>query len=97
MVQGLAEGLILVVSLFPFPGFFSLMIIIGAFLSWVSPDPSNPVVQTIYGISEPLVSPFRRFIPSLGGLDFSPWIALICYNFLGKLVLGLIVELVNVF
>jgi len=95
IVQGLAEGLILVLSLFPFPGFFSLMIIIGVFLSWVSPDPSNPIVQAIYGISEPLLSPFRRFIPSLGGLDFSPWIALICYNLLGKIGMQLILELMT--
>ncbi len=91
--HGLAEGLILVLSLFPFPGFFSLMILIGVFLSWVSPDPSNPVVQAIYGISEPLLSPFRRFVPLLGGLDISPIIALFCYNILAKIGLQLIVEL----
>ncbi len=68
-----------------FPGFFSIVIIIGALLSWVSPDPYNPIVQTIYSISEPLLEPFRRFVPYLGGLDISPILALICFQVLGKL------------
>ena len=83
VVHGFGEGLILVLALFPFPGFFSLVIIIGALLSWVSPDPSNPVVQAIYGVSEPLLDPFRRFVPLLGGLDLSPIVALLCFQILG--------------
>ena len=83
ILHGLGEGLIIVFGLFP--GFFSLVIFIGVMLSWVSPDPNNPIVQAIYGISEPLLIPFRRFIPSLGGLDISPILALICYQVLGRL------------
>ena len=80
---GLGEGLLLIIGLFPFPGFFSVIIIVGAVLSWVSPDPSNPIVQAIYGISEPLLAPFRRIIPHLGGLDISPILALLCFQILG--------------
>ena len=87
---GLGEGLRLVVGLFIFPGFFYLVIIAGVLLSWVSPDPSNPIVQAIYGISEPLLRPFRRFVPLFGGLDFSPLIALFCYQVLGRLALRII-------
>jgi YggT family protein len=85
MLYGLGEGLILFLALFPFPGFFSVVIIIGALLSWVSPDPSNPVVQAIYGISEPLLAPFRRVVPLLGGLDISPILALLCFQIIGGL------------
>lgn len=85
LVQGFADGLMLVLGLFTFPGFFSLVIVAGAVLSWVSPDPSNPIVQAIYGISEPLLSPFRRFVPLLGGIDFSPIAAIFCYQILGGL------------
>ena len=81
-LYGIGKGLMLVVGLFP--GFFSILIIIGALLSWVSPDPSNPVVQAIYGISEPLLRPFRRFVPLLGGLDLSPIFALLCFQILGR-------------
>jgi len=82
-LYGIGEGLMLGVGLFT--GFFSILIIIGALLSWVSPDPSNPVVQAIYGVSEPLLRPFRRFVPLLGGLDVSPIFALLCFQILGRL------------
>jgi YggT family protein len=81
---GLVEGLFLTLGLFPFPGFFSLIIIVGALLSWVSPDPSNSIVRAIYGISEPLLYPFRRLVPTLGGLDISPILALLCFQILGS-------------
>lgn len=81
LLRSFIEGLILIIDLFP--GFFTIIIIVGALLSWVSPDPYNPVVQTIYGISEPLLEPFRKLIPSLGGLDISPIIAILCFQVLG--------------
>jgi YggT family protein len=90
-IEGFGEGLLLVVGLFP--GFFSLIIIVGALLSWVSPDPYNPVVQAIYGISEPLLRPFRRFVPLLGGLDVSPVVAILCFQILGRFGQQLIIGL----
>jgi YggT family protein len=65
--------------------FFTLVIIAGALLSWVSPDPYNPIVQAIYSISDPLLMPFRRVIPSLGGIDFSPIFAIIALQVAGHL------------
>jgi YggT family protein len=91
--QGLGEGLILFLRLFP--GFFSVVIIIGVLLSWVSPDPYNPIVQTIYSISEPLLAPFRRFVPILGGLDISPIFALLCFQFLGKIGQQLVARIIG--
>ena len=82
---GFVEGFLLVLNLFPFPGFFSLVIIVGALLSWVNPDPSNSIVRAIYGISEPLLQPFRRFVPNLGGFDISPIVALFCFQLIGSL------------
>jgi YggT family protein len=78
---GIAESLVLIIELFP--GFFSLVILVSVLLSWVSPSPYNPVVQTIYGISEPLLAPFRRIIPPIAGLDLSPLAALFCFQILG--------------
>jgi YggT family protein len=80
----IAEGLVLIIELFP--GFFSMVILVGVFLSWVSPSPYNPVVQTIYGISEPLLMPFRRIIPPIAGLDLSPVAALLCFQFIGGFI-----------
>lgn len=91
--HSMAEGLILIISLFP--GFFSMVIIVGALLSWVSPDPYNPVVQTIYGITEPLLAPFRKLIPNLGGLDVSPIVALLCFQIIGGLLQKMIADLMR--
>ena len=55
--------------------FFS---IIGAvILSWVAPNSPNSVLKIIEEISDKLLAPIRKFIPALGGLDFSPIFALI--------------------
>ena len=61
----------------------------------MSPDPYNPVVQTIYGISEPLLDPFRKFIPNLGGLDISPIIALLCFQLAGGALKQIIISVIG--
>jgi YggT family protein len=59
------------------------LIIIRALISWVNPDPLNPIVQFLYKTTEPLLSPFRRLIPMYNvGIDFSPIFALIVIWFL---------------
>jgi len=52
--------------------FFSWVIIIGALMSWLNPDPRNPIVQLIRLMSEPINRPFRKIIPNIGGIDISP-------------------------
>ena len=88
ILRSVIEGLRLIIGLFS--GFFTIVIIVGALLSWVSPDPYNPVVQTIYGISEPLLAPFRKIIPNLGGLDISPIAAILCFQIIGNQLDGLL-------
>jgi len=59
------------------------LIIIRALISWVNPDPFNPIVQFLYKTTEPLLAPFRRIIPMHNmGLDLSPIFALIVIWFL---------------
>lgn len=59
------------------------LIIIRAVLSWVSPDPYNAIVQFIERVTEPVLAPFRRLIPTYKlGLDLSPMIALLFLYFL---------------
>ena len=52
--------------------FFLLFIIVGAVLSWFSPDPNNMLVKIINGVVEPVLAPFRERIPNFGGPDISP-------------------------
>jgi YggT family protein len=59
-----------------------IVIIARAVLSWVSPDPYNPIVRMINQMSEPILFPIRRRVPYFGGIDWSPIIALIAIIFL---------------
>ena len=54
----------------------------GVILSWVSPQNSNPAVQLIEEMSNKTLSPIRKYVPSAGGLDFSPIFILILVNLL---------------
>jgi YggT family protein len=59
------------------------IIIARAVISWVSPDPFNPVVRFLSMITEPVLYPIRRRLPiSLGGIDFSPIIVILAIIFL---------------
>jgi len=59
-----------------------LVVIARAVLSWVSPDPYNPIVRVIIQISEPLLYPIRSRLPILGGLDISPMLLILAVVFL---------------
>jgi len=52
--------------------FFMWVVIIGALMSWINPDPNNPIVQLIRLMSEPINRPFRKIVPNIGGIDISP-------------------------
>lgn len=54
------------------------LVIIRALISWVNPDPYNPIVQFLYRTTEPILAPFRKLIPlHTVGIDISPIFALI--------------------
>jgi YggT family protein len=62
---------------------FMIMIIARAVLSWVSPDPYNPIVRFIHNVTEPVLYPIRQKVPiNFGGIDFSPIIVLLAIIFL---------------
>lgn len=59
------------------------VIIIRALLSWVNPDPYNPIVQFLQRITEPVLRPLRRLVPVWKlGIDLSPLIAILIIYFL---------------
>lgn len=62
---------------------FMWIVIAQAILSWVRPDPFNPIVRFINQVTEPLLYQIRRRIPTVfGGMDFSPMIVLLGVVFL---------------
>jgi len=60
------------------------IVIISALLSFVRPDPSNPIVQTLYRLTEPVYAWIRRKMPFLimGGLDLTPLVIILGLQFL---------------
>ncbi len=71
---------------------YSLAIIIRALMTWLRPDPSNPVYRFLVEITEPVLAPLRRYIPPMGGLDFTPLIALVLLSLLERLLILVLVR-----
>jgi YggT family protein len=58
---------------------YSWVVIIRALISWVSPDPYNPIVQILSKLTEPVLRPLRKLVPPerMGGLDLTPLILIL--------------------
>ena len=71
------------------------LILIRALISWVSPDPYNPIVQFLYKVTEPLLYPIRRILPSglKFGIDISPIIAFLAIIFLKSFLVNTLLDL----
>jgi YggT family protein len=60
------------------------LVIIAAVISWVNPDPRNPIVQFLYRTTEPILRPFRKILPPhrTGNIDLSPILVILLILFL---------------
>lgn len=92
MIDALLSSIFTVVLSLVF--LYKWVIIISAVLTWVKPDPYNPIVQMLYRLTEPAYAFIRRFIPTVfGGMDFAPiiviFILIFLETFLGKLFAGM--------
>ena len=77
LIVALAKIIDLVLSLYMW------IIIAQAIISWVNPDPYNPIVRFLYRVTEPVLAPIRRWLPLRGmGVDFSPLIVILVIYFL---------------
>jgi YggT family protein len=74
---------------------YMYIIIARAILSWVNPDPYNPIVNFLYRATDPVLYRVRRMLPDMGGLDLSPMIVLLAIFFLQRFLVSSIFELVN--
>ena len=94
-VGGSAAGALIQTLLWILNGIWWI-VIIAALISWVNPDPRNPIVRFLYGTTEPLFRPFRRLVPPsrTGGIDLSPLLViLVIYllrSFIARLAVGAI-------
>ncbi len=77
ILHGIADVLDVVLNIYMW------VIIIRALISWVNPDPYNPIVQILQRITEPVLRPLRKLVPPYKvGIDFSPFIAILIIIFL---------------
>lgn len=71
------------------------LILVRALISWVSPDPHNPIVQFLYKTTEPILYPIRKILPlSLKfGIDISPIIAFLAIMFFKSFLIKTLLDL----
>jgi YggT family protein len=88
LIKALAQVIDIVLSIY-------MWLIIGrAILSWVNPDPYNPIVRFLYNVTEPVLEFFRRRFPLVyGGLDLAPLVILLIIVFLQRFVVTTLFEL----
>jgi len=69
------------------------VVIARAVISWVNPNPFNPIVQFLYRVTEPVLWRVRRYLPTVGGFDFSPIVVLLVIYFCKIFVVKTLIEL----
>ena len=70
------------------------IIIARALLSWVNPDPFNPIVRFLYRVTEPVLRPIRHRLPSLSiGIDLSPMVVILAIFFLDSFLISTLRDL----
>ncbi|MFA6223152.1 MAG: YggT family protein [Desulfomonilaceae bacterium] len=72
------------------------IVIVSALISWVNPDPYNPIVRFLYGITEPVFNFVRRHLPlPQMGIDFSPLIVLLAIVFLQQFLVKTLLQIAS--
>ena len=89
-IQALAQILSMVINIYIW------VVIIAALISWVRPDPYNPIVQILYKLTEPLYAKIRRVIPTIiGGVDLTPILVILALKFIDLFVVQLLFSLAS--
>ncbi|SNR91149.1 YggT family protein [Anaerovirgula multivorans] len=74
----------------------NIFILVRVVFSWVNPNPHSTLVQFIYGVTEPILSPVRNLIHKLGYngmIDFSPILAILLINMAYSMIVRLVIAL----
>ena len=75
---------------------YTFLIVIRAIISWVNPDPYNPVVRTLDKLTEPVLYPIRKVMWRVTGnlpIDFSPFIAIVLIQVVGAFLVKMLYRL----
>jgi YggT family protein len=73
---------------------YTFIVIARALISWVSPDPFNPIVRFLHRVTEPVLRPIRRRLPTYQiGIDLSPLVLILAIQFVDWVVVGYLRDL----
>ena len=65
-------------------GLYEIVLIVRIVLTWVPHNPYHPAATFLHKITEPVLEPVRRIIPSIGGIDVSPIVVFIVLHFIKR-------------
>lgn len=90
LIEAIAQILHMVINIYIW------VVIISALITWVKPDPYNPIVQVLRKLTEPVYEFIRKYIPTMiGGVDLAPIIIILSLQFLDLFAVKLLFNLVN--
>jgi YggT family protein len=90
LLEALAAVLHLVLNIYIW------VLVARAIISWVNPDPYNPIVRFLYRVTEPVLRPVRNVLPLQGiGLDLSPMIVLLVIYVLDRFLVNSLIDLAS--
>lgn len=74
---------------------YQLVVIVAALITWVNPDPYNPIVRTLRALTEPVFYRVRRWLPFVyvSGIDLSPVVVILVLGFLDYVIPGNLIRL----
>ena len=75
---------------------YLIIVFARAVISWVNPDPYNPIVRFLYQVTEPVFRWVRRRVPLLtgAGMDFTPMVVILAIMFVQRFLIPVLVHLV---
>ncbi len=85
LIEALIGTIVSVISIYIW------VVIIAALITWVNPDPSNPIVQILYRLTDPVYKKMRQYFPTvIGGVDLAPIILILALQFLQQILVRII-------
>jgi YggT family protein len=69
---------------------YAIVVLVAVVTSWLRLSPDHPVVRITSALTEPVLEPIRRVLPSFGGLDLSPMVLLIGVQLVRRLLFGMV-------
>ena len=88
VIASILEFILIVLNLYMW------IVIIAALITWVQPNPHNPIVRFLWNVTEPVYRVIRRYIPTtFGGFDIAPLLLILIIQFLQIFIKNILISL----